>query len=74
MSCVETRTTTVLRDGDMRALNDLDQVYGHAYDLAVTRCHWVAYGLRTSHWLVAPCAAELRRLIVADAAVHSCVV
>jgi hypothetical protein len=73
MSCVEIRTTTVLRDGDMHALKDLDRVWGCAYDLAVTRCHWVAYGLRTGHWLVASCAVDLRRLIVADAAVHSCV-
>lgn len=74
MSCAGIRTTPILGDSDMRALNDLDQIYGHAYDLAVTRCHWVAYGLHTGHWLVASCAAELRRLLVADAPVHSCVV
>ena len=57
MICADIRTTTILGDSDMRALNDLDQVYGHSYDLAVTRCHWVAYGLHTGHWLVASCAA-----------------
>ena len=74
MNCAHIRTTTILTDGDRRALDDLDRVYGHAYDLAVTRCHWVAYGLHTGHWLVASCAADLRRLIVADATVPSCVV
>ena len=72
MSCADIRTTTIPKDGDRRALNDLDQVYGHGYDLAVTRCHWVACGLRTGHWLIAANAAELRQLLVADAAVHTC--
>ena len=53
---------------DRRALNDLDRVYGHAYDLAVARNRWMACGLGTGRWLVASCAAELRRLIAADAA------
>ena len=55
-------------DDDRRALNDLDRVYGHAYDLAVSRSRWMACGLSTGRWLVASCAAELRRLIAADAA------
>jgi hypothetical protein len=55
-------------DDDTRALDDLDQVYGYAYDLAVARTRWMAYGLGTGRWLVASCAADLRRLIVADAA------
>jgi hypothetical protein len=53
--------------GGRSALNDLDQAYGHAYDLAVARGRWVAYGLGTGHWLVASCAAELEQLIAADA-------
>jgi hypothetical protein len=55
-------------DDDRRALNDLDRVYGNAYDLAVARNRWMACGLGTGQWLVASCAAELRRLIAADAA------
>lgn len=55
-------------DDDRRALNDLDRAYGNDYDLAVARSGWLAYGLGTGQWLVASCAAELRRLIVADAA------
>jgi hypothetical protein len=51
----------------MSALDDLGRVYGHAYDLAVARGCWVAYGLGTGHWLVASCAAELEQLIAADA-------
>lgn len=53
--------------GGMSALDDLGRVYGHAYDLAVARGCWVAYGLGTGHWLVASCAAELEQLIAADA-------
>jgi hypothetical protein len=59
--------TSVLRDCDRRALDGLDQVYGHDYDLAVIRGRWVANELRTGRWLIASCAAELRRLIAADA-------
>ena len=55
-------------ESDRRALDDLDRAYGQAYDLAVARNLWIACGLGTGRWLVAPCAAELRRLIVADAA------
>ncbi len=53
--------------GGAPALDDLDRAWGHAYDLAVTRGRWVAYGLGTGHWLVASCAAELGQLIAADA-------
>jgi hypothetical protein len=60
--------TSALRDEDMRLLDDLDRAYGQAYDLAVIQGCWVACGLGTGQWLVAPSAAELRRLIVADAA------
>ena len=48
-------------------LDDLDRLYGHAYDLAVQE----ALGsLRagTGRWLVGSCAAELRRLIDVDTA------
>ena len=55
-------------DDDRRALNDLDRAYGHTYDLAVSRSRWVACALGTDRWLVASCAAELRRLLAADAA------
>jgi hypothetical protein len=54
--------------GGDRALEDLDRAYGDAYDLAAGPRRWVAYGLRTGHWLVASCAAELEQLIAADAA------
>lgn len=57
-----------LEDDDRRALDDLDRAYGHAYDLAVTQSRWAACKLGTGRWLIAPCAVELRRLIVADAA------
>jgi hypothetical protein len=70
MNCAEIKTSPVVQDGDTRTLNDLDQVYGHAYDLAVARGRWMAYGLRTGHWLVASCSAELCRLIAADATVR----
>lgn len=53
---------------DWRALDALDQAYGRSYDLAVARNRWVACGLISGRWLVAPCAAELRRLILADVA------
>jgi hypothetical protein len=53
--------------GGANALDDLDRAYGRAYDLAVARGCWVAYGLGTGHWLVASCAAELEQLIAADA-------
>jgi hypothetical protein len=53
--------------GGASGLDDLDRAYGRAYDLAVTRGRWVAYGLGTGHWLVAACAAELEQLIAADA-------
>jgi hypothetical protein len=49
--------------GGKSALDDLDQIYGHAYDLAVTRGRWVACGLGTGRWLVAGSAAELEHLI-----------
>ena len=58
-------------DDDRRALNDLDRAYGHDYDLAVVRSRWMAYGLGNGRWLIASCAAELRRLIAADAASSS---
>jgi hypothetical protein len=54
-------------DGGHRGLDDLDRAWGRAYDLAVARGRWVAYGLGTGHWLVASCAAELGQLIAADA-------
>ncbi len=53
-------------DEDRRALDALDQAYGRSYDLAVARNRWVACGLVSGRWLVASCAAELRRLILAD--------
>jgi hypothetical protein len=53
--------------GGNGALDDLDRAYGHAYDLAVARGLWVAYGLGTGHWLVASCVADLAQLIAADA-------
>lgn len=53
---------------DGRALDDLDRVYGHDYDLAVARNRWMAYGLSNGQWLIASCAVDLRRLITADAA------
>ena len=53
--------------GGNSALDDLDRVWGHAYDLAVARGRWVACGLGTGHWLVASCAAELEQLITAGA-------
>jgi len=56
-----------LAGGGQGALDDLDRAYGDAYDLAAAPGRWVAYGLRTSHWLVAPGAAELEQLIAADA-------
>jgi hypothetical protein len=62
------RATPTSEDDDTRALDDLDQVYGNAYDLAVARTRWMAYGLGTGRWLVASCAADLQRLIAADAA------
>jgi hypothetical protein len=55
-------------EDDRRALDDLDRAYGHDYDLAVARSRWMAYRLDTGRWLVASCAVELRRLIMADAA------
>jgi hypothetical protein len=55
------------RRGGASGLDDLDRAYGRAYDLAVIRGRWVAYGLRTGHWFVASCAAELEQLITADA-------
>jgi len=58
---------SILLEGDTYVLDDLDQIYGHSYDLAVTRGRWVACRLGTGQWLVASCAAELRRLIAADA-------
>jgi hypothetical protein len=67
MTCADIETAPNPKDGDTRALDDLDRTYGHDYDLAVARHRWMAYGLRTGRWLVAPCATELRRLIVADA-------
>ena len=51
--------------GGNSALDDLDRIYGHAYDLAVARGHWVACGLGTGPWLVAGSAVE--QLIAADA-------
>jgi hypothetical protein len=54
-------------DDARRALNDLDQAYGDDYDLAVTQNRWMAYGLGTGRWLIASGAADLRRLIAADA-------
>lgn len=56
------------RSLDRSALDDLDQAYGHDYDLAIVQGHWLACRLGTGRWLVASCAAELRRLIVADTA------
>jgi hypothetical protein len=53
--------------GGQGVLDALDRVYGHAYDLAVSRGRWVACGLGTGHWLVAGSAAELEQLIAADA-------
>lgn len=50
------------------ALDDLDRAHGQVYDLAVAQDRWIACDLGTGRWLVAPCAAELRRLIVADSA------
>lgn len=57
-------------DDDRRALDDLDRAFGNDYDLAVTDGSWIACELRTCRWLVASCAAELRRLIEGDAADH----
>jgi hypothetical protein len=68
MSFAHIGASPTLTDEDRRALDDLDRVYGHAYDLAVARNRWVACGLVTGRWLVASCAEELRRLIAADAA------
>ncbi|HEY2281030.1 MAG TPA: hypothetical protein VGI00_21945 [Streptosporangiaceae bacterium] len=59
---------SALRDQDMRLLDDLDRAWGQAYDLAVIQGRWVACGLSTGRWLDASSAAELRRLIAADAA------
>jgi hypothetical protein len=55
-----------LAGGGQGALEDLDRAYGDAYDLVAAPGRWVAYGLRTGHWLVAPDAAELGQLIAAD--------
>ena len=52
--------------GGHGALEALDRMYGHAYDLAVTRGRWVTCRLGTCHWLVARSAAELEQLIAAD--------
>jgi hypothetical protein len=59
--------TSALQDEDIRQLDDLDRAYGQAYDLAVIQGRWVACGLDTGRWLDASCAAELKRLIAADA-------
>ena len=67
MSCADIGTPPNPEEDDTRALNDLDRTFGYAYDLAVARDRWIAYGLGTGRWLVASCAAELRLLIVADA-------
>ena len=48
------------------ALNDLDEQWGDAYDLAVTAAGWVAMRLDTGRFLVAGGPGELRALIVAD--------
>lgn len=66
MSCGDIGTTPTPDDDDTRALDDLDRIYGHAYDLAVARSRWMAYELGTGRWLVASCATELRRFIVAS--------
>jgi hypothetical protein len=73
MSGTDIETTAASNDEATHALDDLDDLdraYGQDYDLAVARGHWLACRLRTGQWFVASCAAELRRLIMADAALR----
>jgi len=48
------------------ALNNLDERWGHAYDLAITRAGWVAKRLDDGRALVAAGPVELSALITAD--------
>jgi hypothetical protein len=50
------------------ALHDLDQIWGEAYDLAVTRAGWVAKRLDNGRPLTAGSPGELHALITADCA------